>query len=118
MKQLWFPWRRRPVVLEVLLAVVLGLLLPLGLMGLAPSPRAQPKPIEFDLFQSRIHDAVRALGNHPRFKGMPLNRREALAELVSGNMLFVLLHELAHAAITELNLPVLGRRMPRIPSRP
>jgi hypothetical protein len=30
-------------------------------------------------------------------------------EFVAGNMLFVLLHELGHAAITEMGLPVLGR---------
>jgi hypothetical protein len=41
---------------------------------------------------------------------MPLKRRQELVEFVSGNMLFVLLHELAHAAMTELDLPVLGRK--------
>jgi hypothetical protein len=34
---------------------------------------------------------------------------QGLAEFVSGNMLFVLLHELAHAAITQMGLPVLGK---------
>ena len=34
---------------------------------------------------------------------------QAVAEFVVGNMLFVLLHETAHAAITQMGLPVLGR---------
>ena len=34
---------------------------------------------------------------------------QAVTEFVVGNMLFVLLHESAHAAITQMGLPVLGR---------
>ena len=70
---------------------------------------AQPTPADFEKFRTRIDDAVRALGNHPQLKGIPPNRREQLAEFVSGNMLFVLLHELAHTTIGELDLPVLGK---------
>jgi len=81
---------------------------PIVFIGLAAA-RAQPTPTDFDKFKSRIDDAVRTLGNHPRLKGIPPKDREHLAEFVSGNMLFVLLHELAHAAIAELDLPVLGR---------
>jgi hypothetical protein len=86
------------------------LVLPFVFIGLAGSPSAQPQPIQFDLFRSRIEDAVRALGNQPRFKSIPFERREELAEFVSGNMLFVLLHELAHTAVSELDLPVLGKK--------
>jgi hypothetical protein len=35
--------------------------------------------------------------------------RQDLAEFVVGNMLFVLLHEMAHVHVTEMGLPVLGR---------
>ena len=35
--------------------------------------------------------------------------RQDMAEFVVGNMLFVLLHEMAHAHVTEMGLPVLGR---------
>jgi hypothetical protein len=35
--------------------------------------------------------------------------RQDTAEFVVGNMLFVLLHEMAHAHVTEMGLPVLGR---------
>src|SRR5215467_9297129 len=86
------------------------LVLPFVFIGLAGSPWAQPQPIQFDLFRSRIEDAVRALGNQPRFKSIPFERRQELAEFVSGNMLFVLLHELAHTAVSELDLPVLGKK--------
>jgi len=84
------------------------LLLPLVFIGLAEAG-AQPTPADFEKFKARIDDAVRAVGNHPQLKGIPPNRREQLAEFVSGNMLFVLLHELAHTTIGDLDLPVLGR---------
>jgi hypothetical protein len=35
--------------------------------------------------------------------------RQDMAEFVVGNMLFVLLHEMAHVHVTEMGLPVLGR---------
>jgi hypothetical protein len=84
------------------------LLLPLVFIGLAEA-WAQPTPADFQRFKTRIDDAVRVLGNHPQLKGIPPNRREQLAEFVSGNMLFVLLHELGHTTIEELDLPVLGK---------
>src|SRR5215831_13109829 len=71
------------------------LLLPLVFIGLAEA-HAQPTPADFEKFKARIDDAIRMLGNHSQLKGIPPNRREQLAEFVSGNMLFVLLHELAH----------------------
>jgi Putative metallopeptidase len=40
---------------------------------------------------------------------LPRIGTQRLAEFVSGNMLFVLCHEIAHAAITQMGLPVLGR---------
>jgi Putative metallopeptidase len=98
----------------------LTLLMAVLFIGLAETPRAQPAPmnaapaaqptpIQFDRFKARIDDAVRGLGNESRLKNVSLQQRQELAEFVSGNMLFVLLHELAHAAISELDLPVLGR---------
>jgi Putative metallopeptidase len=36
-------------------------------------------------------------------------RSKDMAEFVVGNMLFVLLHEMAHVHVTEMGLPVLGR---------
>jgi hypothetical protein len=64
---------------------------------------------EGEKFQARINAAAHALGDNPRFKSLSPEYRQALVEFVVGNMLFVLLHEIGHAAITEMGLPVLGR---------
>jgi hypothetical protein len=72
---------------------------------------AQPPPSHLSLppqspappgkFQARIDAAVRALReNNPRFKDLSPKYVQGLAEFVSGNMLFVLLHEMAHVSIT------------------
>jgi hypothetical protein len=42
-------------------------------------------------------------------ESLPRIGSQRLTEFVSGNMLFVLCHEIAHAAITQMGLPVLGR---------
>jgi hypothetical protein len=70
---------------------------------------AQPTPADAEAFQARIDAAAVALGANPRFKNLSLKYRQGLAEFVTGNMLFVVLHEMAHAAISEMGLPVLGR---------
>jgi hypothetical protein len=44
-----------------------------------------------------------------RLKGLSHEQRKELVEFVTGNMLFALLHELGHAHIQEMGLPVLGR---------
>jgi Putative metallopeptidase len=87
-----------------------------------PAPSPSPAPLqssappeaaakaELEKFQARIDAAVLALrGSNPRFKNLSPKYLRGLAEFVSGNMLFVLLHELGHAAITQMGLPVLGR---------
>ena len=61
-------------------------------------------------FQTRIDAAAQALReSNPRFKGLSPKYVQERAEFVSGNMLFVLLHEMAHVAITQMGLPVLGK---------
>jgi Putative metallopeptidase len=61
-------------------------------------------------FQDRIDAAVLALrGSDPKLQDLPKQYVQGLAEFVAGNMLFVLLHELGHATITQMGLPVLGR---------
>src|SRR5262249_2605732 len=84
------------------------LLLTVVFIGLAEA-WAQPTAADFERFKTRIDEAVRGLGNNSRLKRIPPSRREQLAEFVSGNMLFVLLHELGHTTIGELDLPVLGK---------
>jgi Putative metallopeptidase len=77
-----------------------------------PAPSSSTAPAEAaqvaeSAFQDRIDAAVRALrAGDPEFKGMPEHHVQGLVEFVSGNMLFVLLHELGHAAITRMGLPV------------
>jgi hypothetical protein len=70
------------------------------------SPRSPAPP---GTFQARIDVAARALReSNPRFKNLSPEYVQGLAEFVSGNMLFVLLHELAHAAITQMGLIRVG----------
>jgi putative metallopeptidase DUF4344 len=64
---------------------------------------------ESEKFQAMINAAAHALRDNPQFKSLSPKYLQRLAEFVSGNMLFVLLHEMAHAAITQMGLPVLGR---------
>lgn len=70
---------------------------------------AQPVPYQSDAFQERLDAAALALGRSPRFKDRSQQYRQKLAEFVSGNIRFVLCHEVAHAAMTQMRLPVLGR---------
>jgi Putative metallopeptidase len=87
---------------------LLSALLAVCALAVAPAS-AQPTAAEFDSYRARIDAAVKAVGDHPRFRTLSLKKREQIAEFVSGNLLFTLLHELGHAAINQFNLPVLGR---------
>lgn len=78
------------------------------LFGAGPI-HAQAPPSESGRFQERISEVARSLQNNPRLKKLSQQEREKLAEFVTGNMLFALLHELAHTAMDEFDLPVLGR---------
>jgi hypothetical protein len=59
--------------------------------------------------EARLAAAVEAMSTHPRVKDVPRTELQATAEFTTGNMLFVLLHEMAHGLIADLQLPVLGR---------
>jgi hypothetical protein len=56
-----------------------------------------------------MEQAARELAHEPRLKQFSAAQLKALVEFVAGNTLFVTTHELGHAAISELDLPVLGR---------
>jgi Putative metallopeptidase len=60
-------------------------------------------------FQAGLDKAARLLENDPRLAKLTHEQRRADIEFVTGNMLFALLHELGHAHIQEMGLPVLGR---------
>ena len=83
------------------------LLLPLVLA--TPPAFAQPTPSEAEQLQARIDAAALAHAGDERYKGLSPKDRQGLAEFVAGNMLFALLHELGHAVVSEMGLPVLGK---------
>lgn len=60
-------------------------------------------------FQANLAQAARDLDKDPRLKDLTQDQRKDLVEFVTGNMFFALLHELGHAHIQEMGLPVLGR---------
>jgi hypothetical protein len=82
------------------------------------SPSTQPQPSRppeaaystgANRFQQRLDAAVLTLHDTPQYKHLSLKYLRGFVEFVAGNMLFVMLHELGHTAITEMGLPVLGR---------
>jgi Putative metallopeptidase len=88
--------------------------LPLLLTGaVGPSLAQQASPVgpqQPSKFQARVEAAAAAVReSNPKFKGSSPEYVQGLVEFVSGNMLFVLYHELAHATITQMGLPVLGK---------
>jgi hypothetical protein len=90
---------RRPYIpLPLLLAVML----------IAWPVFAQPAPAPSGALQARIDAAALALEKNPRFKGLSPQYREVIAEFMAGNTLFVLLHELADAAMSQMQIPALA----------
>jgi hypothetical protein len=63
-----------------------------------------PTPIEM-----RVTEAAHMLQSDTRVAGIAPARHREVVEFVTGNVLFALAHELGHAAITEMDLIVLGR---------
>ncbi len=80
---------------------------------------SQPTPLDSEQIKARVTasgelhgrivEVARNLKDHPQLKKLTQEERENAVHFVVGNMLFVFLHELAHAAIADLELPVLGR---------
>ncbi len=79
-----------------------------ALLAGAQAIHAQTGPSESEQFQTRINEVARSLQAHPQLKRLSQHEREKVVEFITGNMLFVVLHELAHGAVTELDLAVLG----------
>jgi hypothetical protein len=69
---------------------------------------AQPAPVEPGTLQARIDAAALALEKNPRFKSLSPQYRQVIAEFMAGNALFVLLHELAHAATSQMRITALA----------
>ncbi len=87
----------------------IALLLSCFLILVARPVLAQSPPSGGQQFQARIDAAALALGSNPRFKKVAPQMRQQITEFVIGNILFAMLHELGHAAVGELGLPVLGK---------
>jgi hypothetical protein len=89
---------------RVLLFSLIGVGPTFGQQAPSIGPQQPPK------FQARVDAAAAAVReSNPKFKGSSPEYVQGFVEFVSGNMLFVLYHEMAHAAITQMGLPVLGR---------
>ena len=69
---------------------------------------AQQPAAPNEKLKAELDDAALALDS-PGLKGLSPRDRQRLVEFVAGNMLFVLLHELAHAAVSEMGIVVLGK---------
>jgi len=88
----------------------MALLLSLASMfATKPAFAQQTAASEAEQLKARIGAAVHKLGDSPRFKKLSPKDRQGLVEFVAGNMLFVLLHEMGHAAVAEMGIIVLGK---------
>ena len=70
---------------------------------------SQSTPPESGQLPARIIEIARNLKDHPQLRNLTQEERENAMEFVVGNTLFVLLHEIGHAAIADFGLHVLGR---------
>jgi hypothetical protein len=93
-------WRVHPATLA----------LPLLILFAAPSAMAQPSPANRSELEKRVMDIATMFQNDPRYnRGKTPQQIKDGVEFVTGNVLFVLGHETAHALISEFGIPVLGR---------
>jgi Putative metallopeptidase len=92
--------RRQHILLPLLFAV----------MPVTGPVFAQPVPAQPGTLQARSDAAALALEKNPRFKNLSPQYRQEIAEFMAGNTLFVLLHELAHTAASQMQIPALDRK--------
>jgi Putative metallopeptidase len=91
-------FQRRHLLVLLLVAVVF----------IAGPVLAQPVPAQPATLQARADAAAGALERNPRFKALSPQYRQVIAEFMAGNTLFVLLHELAHATASQMQIPALA----------
>jgi Putative metallopeptidase len=81
-----------------------------GLLPFCATPLStQPDASDSPTLHGRIETAAKMLQNNPRLKGLTEQQWIDRVEFVSANTLVLLLHELAHVHIAEMQLQVLGR---------
>jgi hypothetical protein len=80
-------------------------------LGAGPLPAQSQTPVapSAQAFQAGIEEAARLAAKAPHLKHLAPQRRQAHVEFVFGNVLFVAAHELGHALVSEMKLPILGR---------
>jgi Putative metallopeptidase len=84
------------------------LLIALGAEPL-PAQSLDPAGSSTQAFQAGVDEAARMAAEVPYLKHLPARQRQAHVEFVFGNVLFVAAHELGHALVSEMKLPILGR---------
>ena len=75
--------------------------------GVAPLG-AEPAAVKWEL-QKQILQIASLIANHPRLGGLSEREHQKHVEFITGNTLFVLGHEVGHAIIREMVIPVIGR---------
>jgi hypothetical protein len=80
-----------------------------AVFGAAPAA-ADPDPAHKRELEQRVMEITHMFQNDPRYnRGKTPAQIKDSVEFVTGNVLFVLVHETAHAMIGEMGIPVLGR---------
>jgi Putative metallopeptidase len=79
------------------------------LLAQTAKPDTRAIQARFAEFQARVDEKAIALASEPSLKQLSPRDRSVGIEFLVGNMLFVVAHEMGHAVISELKLPVLGR---------
>ena len=74
-----------------------------------PAQNLDPAASSTQAFQAGVDEAARMAAEVPYLKHLPASQRQAHVEFVFGNVLFVAAHELGHALVSEMKLPILGR---------
>ena len=76
----------------------------------AGSVHAQPTGASSQKSGMPMDRAAQMLDRDPNMKNMSQHQRMGVLEFVGGNLVYVLMHEMGHAQISERALPVLGGR--------
>ena len=96
---------RRACATAVALTVLILFAQPAAIAEMATPDKSKATELE-----QRVLDIVHMFENDPRFnRGKTPQQIKDSVEFVTGNVLFVLGHEVAHALISQFELPVLGR---------
>jgi hypothetical protein len=106
----WFIGRRCALLfLPFALACTVGPIFAQAIPPVQERLEATPRLYRLAPFQERLQSATHMLEQNPRFKSLSSQRRQHMFEFVIGNTFFVMLHELGHATISELDIGVLGK---------